>query len=309
MITKITPGTSGFLLALCTSFLWGILPVFLQYLLLVSDATSITQIRFLFAGLFVFVGLLLQRKLPRFRQAKGVYWLVLVFSGLCLVTNYVTNVMSLQHVSAETMQLVMQLAPFLLMLGGLAAYKETFNRYQLFGAVILIIGLGIFFNQRIPVILASAQESLIGIYLTLCSAIAWATYALLQKKLLRQYTGTQVTLVLYVMGAILLLPVTNYSNLTQMTLSQVLVLLFCCLNTLVAYGAFTKALEIWQASKVSAILAIAPVFTYFSNQIALKIIPSVFIDAQLNVFAYIGGIMVICGAMFCALARNKSKVS
>ncbi|GAC28165.1 hypothetical protein GPAL_1292 [Glaciecola pallidula DSM 14239 = ACAM 615] len=32
--------------------------------------------------------------------------------------------------------------------------------------------------------------------------------------------------------------------------------MFCCANTLIVCGAFTKAIEIWDGSKVSAVISI-----------------------------------------------------
>jgi hypothetical protein len=43
---------------------------------------------------------------------------------------------------------------------------------------------------------------------------------------------------------------------------------FCCGNNIVAYGAFTEALNIWQAAKVIAVLAMAPIFNFLSMLVA-----------------------------------------
>jgi hypothetical protein len=52
------------------------------------------------------------------------------------------------------------------------------------------------------------------------------------------------------------------TQLMDMQMIHVLALLFCCANTVVAYGAFTEALNIWQAAKVSAVLAMAPILPF-----------------------------------------------
>jgi hypothetical protein len=59
-----------------------------------------------------------------------------------------------------------------------------------------------------------------------------------------------------------LLPFSNMTQLMDMQMIHVLALLFCCANTVVAYGAFTEALNIWQAAKVSAVLAMAPILPF-----------------------------------------------
>lgn len=295
----------GFLLAFITALMWGVLPVFLKVLLTSTDAYTITASRFIFAAVFVFISLSVSRALPGLRQANVSTWLVLLFATIALLINYVTNVIALDFISPSTVQLVLQLAPFLLMLGGVVLYKERFTKMQLFGAMVLFVGMGLFFNQRLPVIIASVEESIDGVIIVVFSAVAWAAYALTQKKLLFTFTSTQLTLVIYILGSLILLPMTNFVSLLTLTSWQALALLFCCVNTIIGYGAFTKAMHIWDASKVSAVITIAPIFTYISNKVAINIAPDVFFDAQMDALAYIGAMMVIAGAMTTAIGKRK----
>ncbi len=298
----------GFLLALLTAFMWGVLPIFLKLLLEQLNAVTITSTRFLFAGIFMFVVLSANGALPKAKQSKGIIWVLFGLTTLLLLVNYVTNVIALAYVSPATVQLVMQLAPFLLMVGGVVFYKEVLSPWQLFGALILFLGLGLFFNQRIPVIMASTEESIVGVWITAISAVAWAGYALAQKKLLVSFTVKQLTLLIYVFGALVLLPFSDFTNLINLTSVQWWSLLFCCINTLIGYGAFTQALQIWEASKVSAVITIAPIFTYISNKIALEIAPDIYINADMDLFAYVGASMIIFGAMLAALAKPKQVI-
>jgi drug/metabolite transporter (DMT)-like permease len=64
-------------------------------------------------------------------------------------------------------------------------------------------------------------------------------------------------------------------------------------------------MHIWDASKVSAVITIAPIFTYISNKVAINIAPDVFFDAQMDALAYIGAMMVIAGAMTTAIGKRK----
>ncbi len=299
----------GFLLALTTAFMWGVLPVFLKVLLVDMDAFTITAIRFIFAGVFVAVLLFSNKALPRIRQHHKWVWIILGLSTLMLLINYVSNVIALNYISPSTVQLILQLAPFILLIGGVVLYKESFSRLQLIGALMLFSGLGLFFNQRIPVILTSTTESIEGVVLVVISATAWAMYALSQKKLLASFTSSQLTLLIYIIGTIFLLPFTQFSETLALTGWQYFALIFCCLNTLIGYGAFTHAMQIWDASKVSAILATAPVFTYLSNEIAIMIAPDIFFDPQLDVWAYIGALFIILGAMLASIGKAKPKVS
>ncbi len=295
----------GFLLSLLTAFLWGVLPVALTLCLTVMDSPTITFFRFVTAGVVVLVLLRLKHAIPSVSLLSKKSWWLAIGATVMLVTNYVTNVMGLRFLSASSAQVLMQIAPFVLMLGGILIYKESFTRLQFAGALLLLCGLGLFFNQRLPQIFASETESVWGIVIIAGSAIAWACYALAQKPLLKSLSARQLTLVMYVLGSILLLPISAPGELIAMDGIQFAALVFCCLNTLVAYGAFTEAMRVWYASKVSAVLAVQPLFTFISMSVAERIAPDSFHQPELDNIAYLGAFLVVCGSMLAALGRRK----
>lgn len=287
--------------------MWGVLPVVLKLLLVTTDAYTITAVRFLFSALFVLFSVLIAKDMPKLRQGSGFIWCLLFISTIFLLANYITNVEALAYISPATVQLVLQLAPFILLLGGVFLYKETFSRIQLIGAIMLFGGLGLFFNQRIPIILSSSQESIEGVVLVVFSAVAWASYALAQKRLLVSFTSRQLTLVIYVLGGLLLIPFSQFLSLANLSEWQWVALIFCCFNTVIGYGAFTRAMHIWDTSKVSAVISIAPIFTYLSNKLAIYIAPDVYFDAEMDTLAYIGAIFVIIGAMVASMGKRTSR--
>lgn len=297
----------GFSLALTTAVLWGVLPIFLTLCLQAMDSATITTYRFATAGLVVALVLFRQRKLPAFFTFKPAVIALTLGATAMLVVNYVTNVMGLKYLSPASAQVLMQLAPFALMLGGVFFYKEHFTRIQMIGAVSLVVGLALFFNHRLPQIFASEKEDVFGIVLIVIAAFTWAAYALCQKVLLRSMNAMQLTLILYVAGAIMLLPMSELSHISDMNQLQLWALLFCCLNTLIAYGAFTEALRIWYASRVSAVLALAPLFTFLSMLVAERVMPETFTQPHLDAVAYAGASMVILGSVLAALGRDRLK--
>lgn len=297
------------MLSLLTAVLWGVLPLFLLLCLQAMDSPTITLYRFATAALVIGLLLFKQQRLPRLlNQPKNVLVLA-ILATLLLVANYVTNVIGLLYLSPSSIQVLMQIAPFLLMLGGVVFYRESFSRMQVAGAALLILGLGLFFNQRLPQILSSTTENVMGIFVIAFSAVCWAGYALLQKVLLRNYSAMQLTLVLYCIGVMTLIPFSSPSALLSFNVVQGLALLFCCLNTLIAYSAFTEALRVWSASRVSAILALTPLFTYISANIAQRIDGDTFNQPELSMLAYIGGIIVIVGSITTALGRSKPRLA
>lgn len=293
----------GFGLAFCTALLWGVLPIFIKLALVVADSATITSYRFLVAAAFVGLMLMFTRSRPAKSPLGNKRWALVIVTSVLLVLNYVANVEALLFINPEFVQVLMQLAPFLLMVGGVVFFKERFSRLQMLGACALLIGLVLFFNQSIARGVDITEGELIGIAITVFAAICWAVYALLQKPLLRHLNAGQLTFWIYILGGVMLLPFASMSVITQMNALQLGALLFCCANTLLAYGAFTYALGIWQASKVGAVIALAPLFTLLSTEWAVNTWPNVFVSSELNLLAFVGAGFVIAGSMLASLGR------
>jgi drug/metabolite transporter (DMT)-like permease len=299
----------GFGLSLTTAILWGILPIFLKLCLESMDAVTITLYRFVVAGAFVLFVLMKKKSVPRLKSLGKNKSLLLIVATLCLVLNYVANVKGLEYLSPETSQVVMQVAPFLLMLGGVLFFGERLKKIEIAGAFLIFSGLMLFFNDRLKDLFLSLDQFTLGVLIVVFAATFWAAYALMQKPLLRVLTAKQLTLFIYVLGALMLLPFANLMQLFDMTSLQLFALLFCCLNTIVAYGAFTEAMFVWQASKVSAVISLSPLFTFISMFIAVHLFPEQVKASDLDMWAYIGGGIVIMGSALTSMGRaNKPKV-
>lgn len=293
---------TGFFLALTTAILWGMLPIALKVLLVELSANTITWVRFLAAALFVTIVLLNHRSLPSLRGMKGkARWLLLI-AVAGLLSNYILYLLGLNLLSAETAQVVIQLAPFLMMLGGIFIFRERLLFWQKIGAVSLVVGLLLFFNDRLLVLLTQMNRDSIGVLLVIVAAITWAAYALAQKQLLMHFNSQQIMWFIYVAGAICFMPFIELSPMAQLTLVQWGLLLFCCLNTIVAYGAFAEALQHWEASKVSAVLAITPLLTILFANIASWIWPGAPAPQSLNGWSVFGAVLVVIGSAVTALA-------
>jgi len=299
----------GFGLSLTTAVLWGILPIFLKICLEAMDAVTITLYRFVVAGLFVLFVLMRKKSVPRLKALGLNKSLLLVIATLCLVLNYVANVKGLEYLSPETSQVVMQVAPFLLMLGGVLFFGERLKKIEIAGAILIFAGLMLFFNDRLKGLFISLDQFTVGVAIVVFAATFWAAYALMQKPLLRVLTAKQLTLLIYMLGALMLLPFANLMQLFSMSSLQLFALLFCCLNTIIAYGAFTEAMFVWQASKVSAVISLSPLFTFISMFIAVHLFPEYVKASDLDIWAYIGGGVVIMGSALTSMGRaNKPKI-
>lgn len=294
----------GLFLALLTAVLWGILPIKLKQVLLVMDPVTVTWFRLLVSGGLLLAFLGATRRLPSVRALgrNGRFLLLLCVGGL--VGNYVLYLIGLNILSPGTAQLMIQMGPVLLLIGSVVVFKERFSLGQGIGLVILLLGFGLFFNQRLDELLTSLGTYTKGILIILLAAAVWTFYALGQKQLLTVWSSPQVMMVIYLICALILTPWAHPLEALQLSPLQGWLLLACCLNTLVAYGAFAEALAHWEASRVSATLAITPLVTFGCVALAAMLWPGYVQPEQINGLAYIGAVIVVLGSVLIALGPS-----
>ncbi len=206
--------------------------------------------------------------------------------------------------SPGTAQLVVQMGPIFLMIASVFLFKERFSLGQGVGLLVLIIGFGLFFNQRLAELLTSLGTYTAGVLTILLATTIWVFYALGQKQLLTVWNSLQVMMVIYLCCAFLLLPWVHPMEALQLSPLQGWLLLACCFNTLVAYGAFAEALAHWEASRVSATLAITPLVTFVAVAIAAWLWPDYVQAEQINGLGYGGAVLVVLGSASVALAPS-----
>lgn len=294
----------GLFLALLTALLWGILPIKLKQVLLVMDPVTVTWFRLLVSGGCLLLYLAAVRRLPSWRLLgpKGI-WLVPI-SVLGLVGNYVLYLMGLNLLSPGTAQLVVQMGPILLLIASVFVFKERFSLGQGLGLLVLLIGFGLFFNQRLTELLTSLSDYTAGVLTILAASAVWTFYALGQKQLLSVWNSLQVMMVIYLFCALLLTPWVHPLEALELTPLQGWLLLACCLNTLIAYGAFAEALAHWEASRVSATLAITPLVTFVAVVWAAWVWPEYVQAEQINGLGYGGALLVVLGSALTALGPS-----
>ncbi|MVW75704.1 DMT family transporter [Pseudomonas xionganensis] len=294
----------GMLLALVTAVLWGVLPIKLKEVLQVMDPVTVTWYRLLVAGSILLAYLAASRRLPRFRPLgrKGSWLLLLAIAGL--TANYVLYLVGLNLLSPGTTQLVIQMAPILLLVSSIFVFRERFSLGQGMGLVVLLLGFALFFNQRLQELLTSLSDYTAGVLIVLLAALVWAFYGLAQKQLLTVWNSLQVMMVIYLACALLLTPWAHPMQALQLSPLQGWLLLACCLNTLVAYGAFAEALAHWEASRVSATLAITPLVTFSAVALAASWWPDHVRPEQINWIGYAGALLVVLGSALTALGPS-----
>lgn len=295
--------------SLLTASLWGVLPLVLKALLVHLDPYTLTWLRFLFSAVALGGFLLWRGRLPSLRSSPSQARWILAGASVALVANYVLYLVGLDWTNPDTAQVLIQTAPLFLLLGGIVVFKEAFRPLQWWGLLTFVAGLLLFFHQRIAQFSRAALSYYAGIGVLLAAALAWAAYGLAQKRLLRWWRSEQILFCIYGAAVVLLGPWIHLSELAALDLWMWLLLLFAALNTLVAYGAFAEALVHWEASRVSAALAVTPLLTILSVRVVERWKPGAFPLEPVDAWSLAGAAAVVIGSAIVALARPRWRVS
>ena len=296
----------GLLLALVTAACWATLPVALKITLEVLDPYTLTWFRFLVAACVMLAWLGARGGLGGFAALSAKRWSLLLLGALLLIANYVFYLLGVQHTTPGNAQLIIQLAPLLMALGGIFVFRESYRIGQWLGLGIIAAGLGLFFQDQSAQSLLGSRQYALGSGLVIFAAVVWAAYALIQKQLLTHLSSPAILLFIYVVASLVLLPLAHPARLLELDARHWWLLGYCALNTLVAYGAFAEALAHWQASRVSTILATTPLLSLGVIALVHSFSPASIAPERVTMLGYVGAVLVVVGSAMSSLLGNKS---
>ncbi|MEO1375336.1 MAG: DMT family transporter [Cyanobacteria bacterium J06635_10] len=294
----------GLALSLLTVILWGVLPIALSIVLQGLDVYTLTWFRFLMSFSLLACYLKWRGNLPTFSQLGSIPWKLVIIATIFLGINYILFVKGLAMTAPANAEVLIQLAPLLMGLGGLVIFKENYRLLQWIGISILTTGFALFFNEQLSNLITAQTKYLFGSSLIVLAAIAWSIYALAQKQLLQSLSSVHIMLMIYGGCALLFTIFATPKTIFTLNLLQSTMLVFCALNTLIAYGAFAEALEHWEASRVSAVLALTPLVTLLSSWLVSEISPNLIATEHFTLLGIMGAILVVCGSTAIALGKR-----
>lgn len=299
----------GLALTLTTVACWGVLPITLKVTLQGMDPVTITWYRF--AGAFVILSTILAVTggLPTLRSFSRRIWLLLTFAFVGLTGNYVLYLVGLSYTSPSVAQTVIQLAPMFFLLGGLIVFRERFSALQWIGFAVLLLGLTLFFNRHLPELVTLSTDTGLGVALLVSAAILWAGYGLAQKQLTAHLGPQQILWLVYLGAVVALLPASSPETVRALNALEFWMLIFCCVNTLIAYTTFAEALKHWEASRIGAVLAVVPLLTLTSMWLVERFVPGLLMPEGLTAFNIVGALLVVSGSAMCALNPSSMKRS
>ncbi len=191
-------------------------------------------------------------------------------------------------------------------LSGVFVFGEPFSWVQWAGFSVLVAGIAIFSMGRLATVreLAGSEQHVYGNAMIALSALTWAVYGVAQKQLLRVLPSQHIMLCIYVGCAGLFALLAEPRSLLELDALGAGLLAFAAFNTIVAYGAFSEALEHWEASRVSAVLALTPIATLAFSELVEAWWPTFLDSPELSWGALGGACLVVAGSLTTALGAE-----
>lgn len=298
----------GLALALITTACWATLPIALKLTLKSLDPITLTWARLVFAAVVTLTWLGMRGELGVLRGLGSVQYKLLAIASVGLVGNYVFYLFGVDATTPANAQLLIQAAPLLMALGAMAVFHERYAAWQWLGLVAVVGGLALFAHDQWRHQLHPSTY-IAGSAWVLLAAIVWAGYALAQKQLLMRMSVAAILSIIFVVGALVLTPFAHPRALLTLAPTDALLLLYCSINTLVAYGAFAAALAHWQASRVSLVLALTPVLTLLCGYAIAALAPGAVAPERVALIGWCGAAMVVAGSALASLGGTQPRAS
>lgn len=294
--------TKGIIYASITAFFWGFLAIALKVAVREVDPVTVVWFRFFFA--FIILGLWQISTEPASFKILIKPPLLLILAAIALSWNYMGYMLGIHHTTPSNAQLFIQTGPLILATAGFIIFKEKVKIRQIIGFAIAIFGFSFFYRDQLNAFFDSAGTYKMGILLTISSAIAWATYAILQKKLLVNYQANHLNLFLFGLPILLFAPFVDFQPLLNLSWQWWLLLAFLGANTFIAYTCMANALKYTEANKVSIIIILNPMITFLTMGILTELNVSWVSHERFSAITILGAALVFSGAILVARRTN-----
>jgi drug/metabolite transporter (DMT)-like permease len=294
----------GLSFSLVTAIMWGGLPLALKVILDDMDSITVTWYRFSISAALALLWYGRHSMGAVKRLLSRPLWPLTLLAVAGLLSNYIFYLVGLDYTTAEAAQVLIQLAPLLLLIGSVWFFNERFTAVQWLGVMAFTAGLLLFFHHRLYALAGVGEGYLLGLMLLVLAAVTWTGYGMAQKQLLKHVNANDLLLLIYVAGALLYLPASSPTQVLKLDGLGLVMLAFASLNTIIAYGSFGVAMTHWEASRVSAVITIAPLLTLFFVFLSNALYPG-FVQAEpLDWMNWLGAVLVVCGSTTAALGNR-----
>ena len=205
------------------------------------NVETIVWYRFIVASVVILLILGYKKALPNISKL-GYYSTLVMVGVLGLAGNFFLFNSSLNYIEPSVAQIFIHLSSFGMLICGVVIFKEKLGIHQKAGLALLIIGLGLFFNDRLE-IFHDLNTYSTGDFLSISASLIWVAYGMAQKLMLRKFSSQQILLMIYFGCTLVFTPLAKFSQVQGLTPISLGCLIYCCLNTLFGNGAYADALN------------------------------------------------------------------
>jgi len=296
----------GIIYASITAFFWGFLAIALKVATQEIEILTIVWFRFSFAFIMLFSYFFVtdRSKLKILLHPP----LLLLVAALALALNYYGYTKGVQHTSPNTAQIVIQFGPILLGLVGFLFFKEKIGKLQASGFGVAFIGLALFYLNEVSTIIDQELDLYnIGFVWVIIAALAWLSYASLQKVLVKSFDSQSLNLIIFGLPALIYTPFVPFNSMPDLSLQSWGILLFLGANTIIAYGSLSLAFKYADVNKVSVIITLNPIITFITMSILYQLQVSWIQTKAMDIYTWVGALLVITGAFMVVYFKQKPK--
>jgi drug/metabolite transporter (DMT)-like permease len=293
----------GVYFAAMTAILWGFLAIALKVVLYELPPITVAWFRFSISFVLLFLFYLIFDRKKTFILVKPPFFAIL--AGIFIGINYVGFIIGIQYTSPNISQVFIQAGPVLLALSGFILFKEKIFLRQGIGLIVVLLGMVIFYHETIIKLASGAANYKTGVLWVLLGAVAWAAYAIAQKKAVIEHNPMQLNLILFGLPSLYLLPFVEFPKFSGVTSMGWGMLLFAGLNTLASYGFLAYALKYLQANKISVIITLNPIITFVLMEILTRRKVDWIQPETITFYAALGALTVISGVIMVVIRKKR----
>lgn len=117
-----------------------------------------------------------------------------------------------------------------------------------------------------------------------------------------------INLIIFGLPALIYTPFVSYGDFQDIGLNNWLLLIFLGANTIIAYGSLSLAFKYTDVNKVSVIITLNPIITFIVMAILYQMDVTWLANEQMDLYTWLGAVMVIVGAVIVVYFKKKGKV-
>ncbi len=295
----------GLLLASTTALFWGLLAIGLKIALQFFDAYTIVWLRFASAALMLtgYYSIRNPQALTIFKRPP----VKLVGASLLLGINYIGFMKGVDLAGPASAQILIQLGAVTLGALGFIIFKEKITILKIVGFIVAFTGFAFFYFQQFQAIESGRDSFNQGVIWLVVGAWSWTAYGVFNKMLIRSYQPQHINMFIYSLPAILFIPLADFTSFNQEFPWWIWpLMIFLCLNTVIAYGSFAEAFKYIEANQISIITTLNPVITFLCIELMVVFNIDIIPAPNFSWLTYIGAFLILTGAVLAAgIAKPK----